>query len=104
MPQGVDAAFDAVNGMNVRETVKAVSGGGRIAVVTPPELEPEDRSIRVTRIESASAPQRLAALTELAEAGALRVQIDRRFTLETIPENLAYVERGHTRGKVVAET
>ena len=101
-PQGVDAAFDAVNGMNARETVKAVRSGGRIAIVTPPELEPEDHSIRVTRIQSAPSPERLAAIAQLADEGALRVQVDRRFTLETIPDGLTYVERGHTRGKVVA--
>ena len=80
-----------------------VRGGGRIAIVTPPELEPEDRSIRVTRIESAPSPERLAAVTQLADEGALKVAIDRRFTLDTIPDGLTYVERGHTRGKVVAE-
>jgi NADPH:quinone reductase-like Zn-dependent oxidoreductase len=102
-PSGVDAAFDAVNGTNARETVRAVRGGGRVAIVTLPEPEPEDRSIRVTRIEAEPKPERLAAITEFADAGVLKVQIDRRFTLPTIPDGLTYVERRHTRGKVVAE-
>ncbi len=103
VPEGVAAAFDAVSGTNARETVRAVRSGGRIAIVTPPDLEPEDRSITVTRIQSQPSPQRLDALTQLAGDGVLRVAVERRFTLARVPEGLAYVEQGHTRGKVVAE-
>ena len=43
----------------------------------------------------------LAVVKELVEAGAVGPVIDRRFPLAGVPEAIAYVEKGHTRGKVV---
>ena len=39
-------------------------------------------------------------LKQLAEAGKLKPVIDRTYTLEQIPEAMAYAEQGHVRGKV----
>jgi NADPH:quinone reductase-like Zn-dependent oxidoreductase len=43
----------------------------------------------------------LTGLKELAEAGKLRVVIDRIFTLEQTRDALTYIEGGHVHGKVV---
>lgn len=43
----------------------------------------------------------LVALKQLVESGKLRPVIDKAFTLEKTPAALAYIEEGHTRGKVV---
>ncbi len=43
----------------------------------------------------------LAALTAMADAGTLRPVIDRRCDFAEIPAAIAYVEKGHARGKVV---
>ena len=43
----------------------------------------------------------LVILTDLVEAGQVRPVIDRTYKLSEAPEAVLYVERGHTRGKVV---
>ena len=42
----------------------------------------------------------LDVLRGLIESGQLTPVIDRRYTLETLPEAMAYLEEGHARGKV----
>ena len=43
----------------------------------------------------------LDVLREMIESGKVRPVIDRRFTLQEVPEAIRYVETGHARGKVV---
>jgi NADPH:quinone reductase-like Zn-dependent oxidoreductase len=40
-------------------------------------------------------------LTELIEAGQIRLIIDRRYPLAEVPDALRYLDAGHARGKVV---
>jgi NADPH:quinone reductase-like Zn-dependent oxidoreductase len=43
----------------------------------------------------------LVQLRELIEAGQVKPVIDRRYTLDEVPEAVRYIEEGHARGKVV---
>lgn len=43
----------------------------------------------------------LIAITELCEAGKIRPVIDRRYSLNEVPEALRYIEEGRAKGKVV---
>ena len=46
-------------------------------------------------------PQDLDVLRDLMQAGKITPFIDRRYALSEVPEAIRYLERGHTRGKVV---
>ena len=88
---GYDVVFDAV-GRRKTSPMKqalsgALSGAGRYISV-------DDRLPRVKRSD-------LDALRDLAEAGALRPVIDRRYPLEQIADAHRYVELGHKKGNVV---
>jgi NADPH:quinone reductase-like Zn-dependent oxidoreductase len=43
----------------------------------------------------------LVFLKELLESGGMTPVVDRRYALSAVPDALQYLEKGHTRGKVV---
>jgi NADPH:quinone reductase-like Zn-dependent oxidoreductase len=79
-----DGIFDAVGKM--KDPRKSLKKGGKF------------RSIRTPTSETI---ENLHIIRELAERGDLRAVIDRRFTLEQVPEAHRYVEEGHKKGNVV---
>ncbi len=104
VPDGVDAALDAVNANNAEtSTVKAVRSGGRLVYLTGPQFRPADATISATFV--AARPERalLATIAELVEQGKLHVAIERTYAFEEIPAALTQVEGRHVRGKVVVE-
>ena len=50
---------------------------------------------------SASNPQDLAALKELAEAGKITPVVDRTYPLNEAPDAVAHVGEGHAQGKTI---
>jgi NADPH:quinone reductase-like Zn-dependent oxidoreductase len=84
--QTYDLIFDAVGKTSAKRVAGVLAEGG--AFVTT----------QTRRDETA---EDLLGIRELLEAGALRAVIDRRYTLEQIPEAHRYVEQGRKRGNVV---
>jgi NADPH:quinone reductase-like Zn-dependent oxidoreductase len=81
-----DIVFDAVGKISASQSKGALAPGGTYL------------TIRSSTREKA---ENLVFVKELIEAGKLRPVIDRRYSLEQIPEAHHYVEGGHKRGNVV---
>lgn len=64
-------------------------------------LKPDGVYLDVITSNEKLKPEYLTTLRDLAEAGALRPVIDRRYPLEQIVEAHRYVDMGHKRGNVV---
>ena len=84
--QTYDLIFDAVGKTSAKRVAGVLAEGG--AFVTT----------QTRRDETA---EDLLAIRSLLEAGALRAVIDRRYTLEQLPEAHRYVEQARKRGNVV---
>lgn len=81
-----DVVFDAVGKTTKAQRRSALARGGRfVSVRGTAKILPDD----------------LETIRALAEAGALRSVIDRRYPLDAIVEAHRYVEAGHKRGNVV---
>jgi len=81
-----DIVFDAVGkGSSRRGTRVLAENGSYVSVRSSTKEKTED----------------LLVLRDLMEAGEVKAVIDRRYSLEQIPEAHRYVEKGHKRGNVV---
>jgi NADPH:quinone reductase-like Zn-dependent oxidoreductase len=102
-----DLILDTVGNRSVPDLRRALAGGGKAAVVgftTVAKLT--GVSLRggkdIAMVSAHVATEDLELLSELIEVGKVRPQIDRRYPFAEIPAAMAYLERGHARGKVVA--
>ena len=84
IPKEYDAIFDAVGKM--RDPKKHLKKEG---------------SFRSIRTPTKEITEDLHFIRDLAEAGRLRAVIDKKYTLDQVPEAHGYVEQGHKRGNVV---
>jgi NADPH:quinone reductase-like Zn-dependent oxidoreductase len=74
--------------------------GMMVRLLKPLVLSPFVRQ-HLRRFVSAANHDDLVVVKELVEAGSLRPVIDRTYPLRETPAALAYIEGGHSRGKVV---
>jgi len=86
-----DLIFDAVG---KRKSASAMRDAGRALTTGGACISIDDDFPRLTR-------QDLDLLKRLAESGALKPVIDRRYRLEEIVEAHRYVELGHKKGNVI---
>lgn len=97
-PQGVDAALDAAGRGALDASVELVADRDRIGTIT------DYRAAQRLGVRSLRGPRtaaRLAELTELWEAGGLRLEIAETFPLGRAADAHRLVAGGHVRGKVV---
>lgn len=83
-----DLIFDAVGKSSKSRSMKALTPTGMYVTV-------DGQGMAKVRIED------LLFLKELMEVGKVKAVIDRRYSLEQIPEAHKYVEQGHKKGNVV---
>ncbi|MFI5533380.1 NADP-dependent oxidoreductase [Kitasatospora sp. NPDC051853] len=96
-PGGVDAAFDAAGRGALEPSLDLVADRSRIGTIADPAAE----RLGVRRLRGPRSAARLAELTELWEAGHLRLTVSAAFPLSRTVEAHRLVEAGHVRGKAV---
>jgi NADPH:quinone reductase-like Zn-dependent oxidoreductase len=103
-PDGVDAVFDCVRGETFRRSFEAVRDGGRVVTIVAfgEEVEP-GRGITHHAFSARAERRKLEKLSEMFDAGKLRVEIEEVLPLEEAAKAHERVEAGHTRGKIVLE-
>jgi NADPH2:quinone reductase len=101
-PDGVDAVFDCVGGETFRRSFDAVRDGGRVVTIVAfgEEVEP-GRGITHHAFSARAQRRKLEELSEMFDAGKLRVEIEEILPLEEAAKAHERVEAGHTRGKIV---
>ncbi|MEV8310641.1 NADP-dependent oxidoreductase [Streptomyces flavidovirens] len=95
-PEGVDAVLDLVGGEALQLSPALLAPGGRLASIADGSVLGLGGSYLFVRPDAAD----LAALTELAERGALNVDVAAVFPLEKAADALRLSMDGHTRGKI----
>lgn len=96
-PQGVDAVFDTAGSGSLAELVAIVGDASR--VVTVADYSAPSLGAQLVSAQNDSA--QLAAAAALGEQGAYTPRVERTFGLDAVADAHAYVQQGHTRGKVV---
>src|SRR5918997_1160671 len=101
-PDGVDAVFDCVGGETFRRGFEAVRDDGRVVTIVAfgEEVEP-GRGIAHHAFSARAGRRKLEKLSQMFDAGNLRVQIEDVLPLEEAAKAHERVEAGHTRGKIV---
>lgn len=107
-----DVLFDVAGNRRWEESKRALAHGGVLVQAGAPKNNPIGH-IAATRLASIGSGRKvvlfvakptrteLRLLAELAESGKLRPVIEQRHHLADLPQALAYVGEGHTRGKIV---
>ncbi|MGW1074069.1 NADP-dependent oxidoreductase [Streptomyces sp. NPDC002537] len=96
-PGGVDAVLDLVGGEALTVSPGLLAPGGRLASIADAGVLPLGGRYVFVRPDAAD----LTALTEMAEAGVLGVEVARVFPLTETGAAQRLSAEGHTRGKIV---
>lgn len=102
MIEPVDLVFDTAGGKRLERSVEVLREDGRlVSVAEDPPAEAARSGLEATWFLVESNLDQLAKLTHLADSGALRVQVDRTYTLADAGEAFAYLANQGGAGKVV---
>ncbi|QKV95824.1 NADP-dependent oxidoreductase [Streptomyces sp. NA02950] len=95
-PRGVDAVLDLVGGQALTASAELLARGGRLASIADPEVLGLGGRYVFVRPD----PNDLQDLTDLAERGALGVELAAVLPLPRTAEAQRLSAEGHTRGKI----
>jgi len=100
----IDVVLNTVDADTGRRSIAVVKPGGILVSVTgaAPAAQCETARIRCS-VTGHATGEMLPALSELADAGKLRIHIDRQFPLADAAQALELNREGHTGGKIILE-
>ncbi len=98
-----DAVFDTIGGEVYAQSFEVLKEGGSIVSMSAAVDEALASAHKVTAYSqfTQATTERLAELTKLVESGAIKVNVDRVFSLDEADVALEYVKTGRPIGKVV---
>ncbi|MBJ7337583.1 NADP-dependent oxidoreductase [Mycolicibacterium sp.] len=102
----VDVVFDCVGGELAPRSVPVISTGGRlVSIAGPPDEEvatlADSRGVHSTFFPGDPGQDTLQQITDLINAGMLRVNIAEEYPLARAADALTKNQQGHTRGKIL---
>lgn len=103
--QGYDAVFDTVGGETNKRSYQVLKEGGILVSMTEKPDEELSKQHKVTAMNQGTKvnPERLSKLSELLNADAITIHIEKTFPLEEAGEALEYLQKTPPKGKVVIE-
>jgi NADPH:quinone reductase-like Zn-dependent oxidoreductase len=98
-----DAVFDLIGGETYTRSFDVLKKGGVIVSMAEQPNKELMEKYGVQAVNQFTQPtrERLEKLTGLLEQGAVKVHIDKIFSLDEASEALSYMETGHPKGKIV---
>lgn len=98
-----DAVFDTVGGETYTKSFQVLKKDGVIvSMVEQPNKElMEKYGVKAISQFTQVTSERLSKLTELVDAGVIKIHIEKEFPLDQAGEALVYQQTGHPKGKVV---
>jgi NADPH:quinone reductase-like Zn-dependent oxidoreductase len=98
---GIDAAFDLYGGDALDALRNAVRPGGRIASIAQPDPAGDRSDLTGRYVFVRPSARGLYELSQLVEAGRLRVEVAEEFALADAAAAMDRLQEGHVRGKLV---
>jgi NADPH:quinone reductase-like Zn-dependent oxidoreductase len=100
-----DAVFDTVGGETNLKSYKVLKPGGVLVsmVEQPDETLAREGQVQYTHQFTRVTPDRLKAVAELVDQGAIKPVIDQTFPLDQAARALEYQKTGNPKGKVVLQ-
>jgi alcohol dehydrogenase len=98
-----DAVYDTVGGDTHERSYRVLRQGGRlVSMEQQPNAELDEKyKVEASLQGSRSTPERLNAVCELFDKGAIKVKIDREYPLAQAAEALEQLKTGSHRGKII---
>jgi alcohol dehydrogenase len=98
-----DAVYDTVGGDTHERSYRVLRQGGRlVSMEQQPNAELDEKyKVEASLQGSRSTPERLNAVCELFDKGAIKVKIDREYPLAQAAEALEHLKTGSHRGKII---